>query len=293
MRPSDRRRFEQLKLEVVRRMRSEHPDLSADISTWRKRELELLQEALSRETKSQVSEKWFYTHMKSNHGSLPRIDMLDMLSQFVGYKNWDDFRPSRSTAFPLPWMGSLLAILSVVGLGWWILIPSCSTFCFVNLFGRQPINSASIDVFVHPTDESPLMLSIDEQGCVCVQEVDNEVKMTVRSAYFVNDTILRRPSNRAIEFVALRPDDNAQMIRMFANGKVEDWQRYRAHLLGMFMPNARIYEFAQRATAPVGLFNREEFVDLLTLPYMERADLKIIEIAYERDKIITLRFERK
>ena len=29
-----------------------------------------------------ISEKWFYTHIKSNSGKLPRIDMLNILSEY-------------------------------------------------------------------------------------------------------------------------------------------------------------------------------------------------------------------
>ena len=43
-------------------------------------------------TKNSVSEKWVYTHLKSeNNEKLPRKDMLDILSVYVGKKSWNDF----------------------------------------------------------------------------------------------------------------------------------------------------------------------------------------------------------
>ena len=169
MRPSERRKFSKLKSEIVRSLQEQHPEVSSDITTWRKKEISLFQKALSRELKSQVSEKWFYTHLKSDHSSLPRIDMLDLLSQFVGYDNWEDFdrkggrvRPHWKSAF-------LVTIPLVAGMTWWwgASAFSCSKFCFSNIYSRSPVDRASISVYFTRPGESPQLAPLDEGSC-CV-----------------------------------------------------------------------------------------------------------------------------
>ena len=94
---------------------------------------------------------------------------------------------------------------------------------------------------------------------------------------------------RRLRFVR---DDYAQMIKMFANAEVDDWHRYRAGMLEMFAENARIYELTANGS-PLALYNREEFVDKLTLPQAERKHLEVLDLSYTGDKIGILRFSRQ
>ncbi len=293
MRSSERRRFARLKSEIVRRVQEQFPEVPADITAWRKKEIGLFQKALSQEIKSQVSEKWFYTHMKSHHSSLPRIDMLDMLSQFVGHDSWDQFnrQHNRRTVTWRPLFFVTIPLL--VAVTWWGFYPSCSKFCFVNLYGRQPIDGQEVNVYLLQEGESPLLLGLDEEACVCVDDMNAGAQLMISSAYFVNDTIVRKSRKGETEQVALRPDDYAQLISMFANSDVANWQSYRSNLMDMFMANARIYELKSNGSRPVALYNREEFVNKLTMPIDQGRPLEIVDITYEKNKISILRYIRK
>ncbi|MDR1876915.1 MAG: hypothetical protein LBQ84_04760, partial [Flavobacteriaceae bacterium] len=47
-----------------------------------------------------VSEKWFYTYFKSPFEKLPRIDMLNLLAQYCGYRRgWTEFLEKHNTTF--------------------------------------------------------------------------------------------------------------------------------------------------------------------------------------------------
>ena len=70
---------------------------SSDITEWRGEDIVIFQEALLHQVKGQISSKWFYTHIKSTGKSLPRIDVLNMLSQFMEYENWADFKAQFKT----------------------------------------------------------------------------------------------------------------------------------------------------------------------------------------------------
>ena len=52
----------------------------------------MFQEDLFQEVKGKVSEKWFYTYFKNDAPKLPRIDMLNLLSSYVGFENWYAFK---------------------------------------------------------------------------------------------------------------------------------------------------------------------------------------------------------
>ena len=80
-----------LKKGIVERMKAAYPGINPDISEWKGQEIVDFQEELVTKANGQVSEKWFYTHMKSGSRSLPRIDVLNLLSRYAGYANWDDF----------------------------------------------------------------------------------------------------------------------------------------------------------------------------------------------------------
>ena len=69
-----------------------YPGIDPEISNWKGQEITDFQEELIKRVNGQLSEKWFYTHMKGESESLPRIDVLNMLSQYAGYNNWQDFR---------------------------------------------------------------------------------------------------------------------------------------------------------------------------------------------------------
>ena len=83
--------FEILKKSIADRFLEENSAQSSDISKWKGQEIVVFQEDLFNKTKSTVSEKWFYTYFKSDFKKLPRIDMLNLLSQYCGFKSWAHF----------------------------------------------------------------------------------------------------------------------------------------------------------------------------------------------------------
>lgn len=83
--------FELLKKKIIDRFFEENTASSRDISEWKGLDIVTFQEDLFEKTKSTVSEKWFYTYFKSDFKKLPRIDMLNILTEYAGYANWNEF----------------------------------------------------------------------------------------------------------------------------------------------------------------------------------------------------------
>ena len=85
--------FEQLKKEVQSKYLANHTPSFDDISKWKGIDIIYFQEDLQKKAKGNISEKSFYTYFKtSSLTKLPRIDMLNILSIYTGYKSWYDFK---------------------------------------------------------------------------------------------------------------------------------------------------------------------------------------------------------
>jgi len=83
--------FELLKQKIVATMQQSYPGINPSISDWKGQEITDFQEELLIKVNAHISEKWFYNHIKSENRSLPRIDVLNLLSKYAGYANWNDF----------------------------------------------------------------------------------------------------------------------------------------------------------------------------------------------------------
>ena len=93
MKPLDILHFEQLKKEVQTQYLSKHTPSHDEISKWKGIDIIYFQEDLRKSTKANISEKSFYTYFKSTEVTkLPRIDMLNLLSNYVGYISWFEFK---------------------------------------------------------------------------------------------------------------------------------------------------------------------------------------------------------
>jgi hypothetical protein len=85
--------FEQLKIAVAAQYRCRYPEIEADIRLWRGREIAQFRQDLAEKVGGQISEKSFYTYFKqADNEKLPRVDVLDLLSQYAGFAHWAAFR---------------------------------------------------------------------------------------------------------------------------------------------------------------------------------------------------------
>lgn len=91
--------FELLKKEITNKFFESNSASSPDISEWKGQDITSFQEDVFAKTKSTVSEKWFYTYFKSDFKKLPRIDMLNLLAQYIGYHSWSDFVKKKNESF--------------------------------------------------------------------------------------------------------------------------------------------------------------------------------------------------
>ena len=299
--------FQALKSAVVQELTTRHSAVPQDLSQWRGSDLVLLQEDLARQVQGRISEKWFYTHFKQTHDRLPRIDMLDMLSRYVGHHNWREFQATLEVGEPMKAPGvrsrrlsvskwAWLLLLLPVGVAWqWSADSEQVGFCFVDELTGAAIADTSLEILWMRTDESPVRLSVDSSGCVAMPVSSGKMTLVVQAPYYRRDTLQRdlSKSEPLQEQVALRSDEYARMIHYFSQNRVEDWQRRRQQLAEVFADEARIFQLQAHDLRGMELYNKQEFIDRLTLPISSLGQIEVLDTEYRADKIIRLTFIQK
>jgi hypothetical protein len=317
--PDELTYFEDLKKEVVAAFRKSHPHCSMNMGEWKGQEIVDFQEELMSKVHGRLSEKWFYTHIKSPSSKLPRIDMLNMLSEYAGFKNWNDFvgtkhpplpetkiniespevkteiktpaeKPKRSfrlSSYIIP----SVAIIFLSALV--ILVLSSKTHaykcCFVDLDGSTPVKSA-VRITVLREGESPVYAQTEAGGCLELNEQKSKIKFVIATPYFRPDTFIRMLNNEVTEEkIQLKTDDYALMIHYFSNSNIKDWKNRRSQLNAMISENAKIFQVYSNNSG-MELFNKKEFIDKLTMPLKSLRNIEITGVEYEGNLIKELRF---
>ncbi|MGI9525669.1 MAG: hypothetical protein ACR2MS_01005 [Weeksellaceae bacterium] len=310
--------FNQLKAQVVQVFMHNHAVSSADCNDWTGQEIELFQEDFIQNVKSGFSEKWFYTYFKNEVTKLPRIDMLNLLSVYAGYQNFADFKERNSiseeistdqieensahsvleesvktsTPFHKKLIFISVGILIILGTLYFILglnKPRLNTysFCFVENSNHQaPKTPLRVTLLLE--NESPLELKTDLNGCFHYTTEAKEIKFVVQSPFHEPDTIVRHIKNLNNETISLRSNDYALMLQYYTSSNVQDWKRKRERLENIVADKATIYRvYPQNGIA---LYNKKEFINQLTIPTEQLQHIQILEIEYNHNQIVKLKF---
>lgn len=84
--------FQRLKEKVLLKYQEQYPFFQGNWKTFSSQDIQNLIGLIEVQCKQTISEKWIYTHLKPESNSkIPRKDMLNILSEFVGYSGWDEF----------------------------------------------------------------------------------------------------------------------------------------------------------------------------------------------------------
>jgi hypothetical protein len=299
--------FTLLKKEIVATMKLSYPGMNPEISDWKGQEITDFQEDLLIKVNGMLSEKWFYTHIKASNPTLPRIDVLNMLSKYAGHSNWDDFRFKNSASVPLAeklkrsnrifiWIPLLVLVVMVLLFVFYKIVNTQNyRFTFVDADTGDTIRNTQIQVDLFLKDESPVSYTCDKEGNLGLRTDQSKIKMAIHSPYYQPDTVDRilKKFNRA-EQVRLHADAYALMIHYFSNTDVKAWQKRREQLDKMFSEGAMIYQVPdQKQGTGMELFNKWEFIDKLTMPTSSLQQIEILDSRYDNGQIMLLRFKVK
>jgi hypothetical protein len=287
-------------------MQQSYPGINPTTSEWKGQEIVNFQEELLQKVNAHISEKWFYTHIKAEKNTLPRIDMLNLLSKYAGYSGWDDFRFRNQAQAPESINTKkanryfiIIPLLVLVILGIFFgLFKLFSTqdyeFRFYDADTKEPIVDNLIEITVLKDGESPVSYLCRSDGSFLLKTDKAGVKFVVKTSYYLTDTISRilNKFNRK-ETVRLHPNNYALMLHYFSQMNVKDWQKRRSQLDRMISDSAMIYQVFDRGTVGLELYNKWEFINKLTLPARSLKDIEILDTKYQGNKISLLRFRQR
>jgi len=292
---NDKHLFNLLKNSIATTFSKGH-SVDAPIETWKGDEIVAFQEDLFSKVKARVSEKWFYTYFKNNAEKLPRIDMLNLLSEYVGYANWNDFKRNNNSVVTTKqkkgsskkyWILLLvIPVLVFAGFNW--KGENNFHFCLVDEDKNEPITSV-VDVKILQHKQSPLYLKTDSSGCFSFQTKEKTIRFVVQSPYHKTDTISRHFDHKDRSVVKLRTDDYALMLQYYSNGNKADWKKRKLQLQQLIADDAQIYQLFSQNMG-IELYTKSEFINKLTIPTSSLRDIKVLDKAYKDGKIVKLKF---
>lgn len=313
--------FELLKKDIADTFRKTYPSCNIPMEEWKGQDIENFQEELIKTVKGRISEKWFYTHIKTRAEKLPRIDMLNILSQYAGYHNWTDFTSKKGdftkelqgsnenihpqTSINAPEKAEISSSERKNTLRWvlagggiFILLilfifkekPKTYRCCFVNLNGQALVPNSKIEVHLLNENESPVPIEYHNNGCFELETTKKYIRFIVRSPYYKTDTITRSLNTPLTEeHIKLQTNDYALMIHYFSTSKIKDWKQRKIQLEDMIAENAKIFQVSPDGSG-MELYNKNEFINKLTMPLKSLNNIEIIETRYLKNQISLLRF---
>lgn len=340
MNKNDLAALRQLKKTVEEVFKNRFEDCTDAIEDWKGREIKRFQQDLMEQVGGHVSEKWFYTHIKTiENKKLPRVDILNLLSVYVGHENWTAFRMLNVESLMLNemegdnveqevvveklglkedvikeepkaeketkskrwfWLwgtAASLGALAFVLVGTMQLLantPSKYQFCFVDADDHQAIANKLLRIQWLKKEESPLMLNCDSAGCIELEASEETVSLVVGGLYYKTDTIVRQlNANIGTETIELQKDDYALMLHYFSKTKITDWKKRREQLSLLIAPDARIVQVYDANNLGMELYNKEEFIDKLTMPIGSLGKIEVLETHYSPDGLMQdIRFKQ-
>ncbi len=291
--------FQQLLEQVALKFGERHHPSSAEIREWKGQDISDFQKDLRLSTRSTISEKWFYNYVKNTPEKLPRVDILNLLTTYVGYANWNAFK-ARKGADPFKkkptaiwrkvYLG--LTVLTAIGFLTYAFSPKSRTvhFCFLDAAKKEPITALPIDLIILNDGESPSYHKTDSLGCFRLETKEQHVQFIAKSPYYKTDTIYKSVHDNTSHQVRLQTDDYALMLRYYTGNNVKDWTSRRGELYKLIAEDAIIFELLPYQIG-VELYSKQQFIDKLSVPTKTLQKLEIVETAHKDGQVIKLKFK--
>ena len=302
-------KFQELKQKVLLKYQEHHPFFQGTWKTFSSQDIQNLIGLIEEKCKQTISEKWIYTHLKpETNNKIPRKDMLNILSEFVGFSGWDEFTfeeksvqanqssQSEKSKISKKWLFLLFIPLALVVVFFSKKEESKpKTIQLNNEYTNEKVNAEEVKVF-EVKDSVKQELEIKE-GKVQVSNNGNEKsKLVIQSPFYEPKTIVIN-SNGAIteppKRIDLKPDDYAMMLKAFMLSDIKDWQTRKEQLNKILSDNLEVIVILKDDVGAED-FNKNEFSQKLIVPTASLKKMKIVEIKNDaNDKIQFIRLKQE
>ena len=289
--------FYKLKNDVLLTYQKQYPYFEGNWKTFSSQDIQNLIDLIAVQVKQTVSEKWIYTHLKvETNDKLPRKDMLDILSQLVGYSGWDEYvfkwkqevvpnvvQPKRNynVVFSLGFIGLfLIGFFSYRYLN----REEVQTIEVKNAFTEEQINSEEVKVvMIENNVETPIEI-IDSKIQIATKD---SAKIVLKSPYYKDKTIVVGKENS--NTISLQPDDYAMMLKGFMKSDIKDWETRKEQLQKILADDLEVLVMLKNDLG-IEYFNKQEFSEKLIVPSVALKRMKVIDIqSNDKDEIKFIR----
>lgn len=277
--------FQKLKEDVLLTYQKQYPYFEGNWKTFSSQDIQNLIDLIAVNVKQTISEKWIYTHLKSEtNEKLPRKDMLDILSQFVGYSGWDEYvfkwkdepiivAEEKTSNRAKIYFVLFPVLLFIMYLGYkFIKSENIQTIEVKNAFTEEQINSDEVKaVLIEENVETPIQI-IDSK--IQINAKDSS-KIVLKSPYYKDKTvIINKNSNSDI---SLQPDDYAMILKGFMKSDIKDWQTRKEQLHKILAYDLEVLVMLKNDLG-IEYFNKKEFSEKLIVPSVSLKKMKVIDI---------------
>ncbi len=303
--------FQHLKEKVLLKYQEQYPFFQGNWKSFSAQDIQNLIGLIEVQCKQSISEKWIYTHLKPESNSkIPRKDMLNILSEFVGYSGWDEFvfedkTPAVVTKLPSETKSYKKAIVALglivaIGITGFIFYnrtkkTDSQTIQLHNEFTDEKVNSEEVKVF-QIEDSVSKELEVKEGKVEVSSTSDTKSKLVIQSPYYEPKTITINPKSspsEPIQRIGLKPDDYAMMLKAFMVSDIKDWQTRKEQLNQILSDNLEVIVMLKDDLG-AEFFNKKEFSQLLVIPTESVKKMKIVEIKNDAaNKIQFLRIKQE
>jgi predicted DNA-binding transcriptional regulator AlpA len=292
--------FQELKDKVLLKYQEQYPFFQGTWKTFSSQDIQNLIGLIEVQCKQTISEKWIYMHLKPKTNSkIPRKDMLNILSQFVGYSGWDEFTfeekvfeskeskevTKSKTKF---WFSLFILIFGIVIIFIYFYkkeAPKSKVIELNNEFTNEKINSNEVKVYeVNDSVSKPLEI---KEGKVQVSNEDKKTKLVIKSPFYKTKTIDLNANGEVSETnkIDLKPDDYAMMLKAFMSSDIKDWKTRKEQLDKILSDDLEVMVML-KDNLGAEYFNKTEFSQKLIIPTVSLRKMKIIEIEKEANQKI-------
>lgn len=284
--------FYQLKKSVLEQYQNSYPYFNGSWKSFSSQDILNLIDDIQLITKQSISEKWIYTHLKPEaNQKLPRKDMLDILSVYVGKSGWDEFvfngniknnnnnfilRFSNKIGIWVLFFGVLIAGFFI----WKFLSKEEQKLEFQNSFTKDSIAKEEVKAYVV---EDTVEKQIDLNSSTF--NIDKATKVVLKSPFYKPKEITILP-NEPIAKVELNPNDYAMMLKAFMKSDIKDWRTRKAQLQKILSDNLEVMVMLPNNLG-AEYYNKQEFSQKVILPTASLKKLKIVELKQENDNKIS------
>ena len=289
--------FYELKKSVLEHYQNSYPYFNGSWKSFSSQDILNLIDDIQLKTKQSVSEKWIYTHLKpETNEKLPRKDMLDILSVYVGKSGWDELKfvdtiaSKKDATLSLSKVnlknkfGLLLLVFVVFAFGIYFISKKYdekpSKIKFQNSFTKDSISNEDVKAFVvEDSIEKPIDLKSESL------HLEKGTKVVIKSPFYKQKEITISP-NEPLSRVELNPNDYAMMLKAFMKSDIKDWQTRKEQLNKILSDNLEVMIMLQNDLG-AEYFNKTEFAQKVVIPSASLKKLKIVELKQEKDNKIS------